>query len=368
MFTASRLTLARKRRGFTKVQLAEKAKVAVRSITDYESEKSEPQPETVLLLAKALRFPPEFFSAPPLPEVDAESTTFRALSKLTAIKREQAKSAATLALDFHRWITERFRLPELSLPDLGDEQPDRAAEILRMEWGLGEKPIPNMVHLLEAHGIRVFSLAEDYVEVDAFSTWDDGVPFVFLNTLKSVERSRMDAAHELGHLVLHRHGTTVLSRPIEEEAKRFASAFLMPRSGVLPAPHFPSLDQLMAIKRKWKVSLIALALRLHELGVITDWHYRSLCMDISRRGYRKKEPNPLTTRETSQLLQKVTNTMRDEGTSILDIARELCLPIQELNAFVSGFVTLPVEGPAVRSVTSAPGQPPKLEVVKGGKD
>jgi Zn-dependent peptidase ImmA (M78 family)/DNA-binding XRE family transcriptional regulator len=369
MFTPSRLALARRRRGFTKVRLARESGVAVRSITEYESEKTDPLPDTVGRLAAALRYPLSFFEAPDIPQITPEATTFRALSKLSAIKREQALSAGELALDFHRWISERFRLPAVAVPVHHGEDPERAAAILRAEWNLGEKPIPNMIHLLEAHGVRVFSLEEDYAEVDAFSTWHDGIPFVFLNTFKTAERSRMDAAHELGHLVLHRHGLTTRSRAIEEEAKRFASAFLMPRSGVLAtARHFPSLEQLIGIKRKWKVSLAALTFRLHELGAITDWHYRSLCIDISRHGYRRKEPNEIE-RETSMLMKKVLNTLRDEGTSVVDIARSLHYPVQELSAFVSGFATLPVEGGGGGEAQGPEGKPsgkPNLVVMNGG--
>jgi Zn-dependent peptidase ImmA (M78 family)/DNA-binding XRE family transcriptional regulator len=369
MFTPSRLSLARRRRGLTKVQLARASGLTVKSITSYEAEKTDPLPDTVRRLADTLGFSVSFFEAPDIPEITPEATTFRALSKLTATKRDQALSAASFALDFHRWITERFRLPELTMPShLGGEDPEQAAEILRMEWSLGEKPVPNMIHLLEAHGVRVFSLAEDYIEVDAFSTWDNGIPFVFLNTFKTAERSRMDAAHELGHLVLHRHGTTTRSRSIEEEAKRFASAFLMPRSGMLPtAPHFPSIEQLIHIKRKWKVSLAAMAFRLHELEAITDWHYRSLCIDISRRGYRRKEPNEIA-RETSQIMKKVTTTLRDEQTSVVDIARALHLPVQELNSFISGFAILPVNdgGGQQPSLEERRSEPPNLTVMNGG--
>lgn len=58
-----------------------------------------------------------------------------------------------------------------------------------------------MIHLLEAHGVRVLSLTQECREVDAFSLWLQQ-PFVFLNTQKSGEHSRFDAAHELGHLPL----------------------------------------------------------------------------------------------------------------------------------------------------------------------
>jgi hypothetical protein len=84
--------------------------------------------------------------------------------------------------------------------------PDTAALYLRQNWGLGERPIPNMLKLLEAKGVRVFSLAENTKAVDAFSVWRNGLPYVFLNIAKSAERSRFDASHELGHLVMHKHG------------------------------------------------------------------------------------------------------------------------------------------------------------------
>lgn len=77
---------------------------------------------------------------------------------------------------------------------------------IRNHWGIGERPIGNMVHLLEAKGVRVFSLTERSRRIDAYSLWLEGIPFVFLNTMKTAEHGRTDAAHELGHLLMHRHG------------------------------------------------------------------------------------------------------------------------------------------------------------------
>jgi Zn-dependent peptidase ImmA (M78 family) len=75
--------------------------------------------------------------------------------------------------------------------------------------------------MFSAGGIRIFSLAIDAREVDAFSLWKAATPFVFLNGNKSSEHSRYDAAHELGHLVLHHHGTPQ-GRDAEREADAFA--------------------------------------------------------------------------------------------------------------------------------------------------
>src|SRR3546814_18887947 len=88
-----------------------------------------------------------------------------------------------------------------------------------------------MVHLLESRGIRVFSLSENTKEVDAFSVWRDDAPYVFLNRFKSAERSRYDAAHELAHLCLHKHGGAAAEyrdSSVEKETSAFAGAFLMP--------------------------------------------------------------------------------------------------------------------------------------------
>src|SRR3546814_6955040 len=102
-----------------------------------------------------------------------------------------------------------------------------------------------MIKLLESKGVHVFSLAEDTKNVDAFSCWRNGQPFVFLNTFKSAERSRFDAAHELAHLVLHRHGGPQ-GREAETEANQFASAFLMPHADLVSTlPYVSSIDQIL---------------------------------------------------------------------------------------------------------------------------
>jgi hypothetical protein len=122
-------------------------------------------------------------------------------------------------------------MPSPDLPELRSEDPGSAAASIRRHWGLGFRPIPNLIRLMESKGVRVFTLSEGK-NVDAFSFWRDGTPFIFLNTLKSAERSRFDAAHELGHLLMHSHGYPE-GREVEKEADSFASHLLMPREDVL---------------------------------------------------------------------------------------------------------------------------------------
>lgn len=214
-------------------RLASLIGVDVRSVSAWENGEYQPDLDRVHDLAKALRFPVSFFFGDDLPQLASGGASFRAMSKMTASQRDMALGGGTIALLLNDWIEARFSLPDPDLPNLTHGLiPEAAADSVRRCWGLGELPVKNMVHLLESKGVRVFSLSVDALEVDAYSTWRGNTPFVFLNTKKSAEHSRFDAAHELGHLVLHRHGAPT-GQVAEREAQAFASAFLMPRASVL---------------------------------------------------------------------------------------------------------------------------------------
>ena len=348
MFNRSRLTLARKRRGMTKVELAEAAGIATRTLTAYEAEDREPSDDVVTAFAAALEFPIDFFYADDVEVPSAESASFRAYSTMTAGQRDQALGAGGLTIELSKWIGERFRLPKIDLPDLPQTDPETAAADVRAVWELGQKPIRNMVYLLESKGVRVFSLSLDCLAVDAFSMWREGVPYVFLNTGKSGERSRMDAAHELGHLVMH-HDTVHRETPLgvkemEDEARNFGAALLMPKEDVIAqVSGLVTVRNLITWKHRWNVSVTALAHRIHRLGLINDWQYRHLCMQMSQKRYRKDEPEP-SRRETSQVLAKVFDTLRGEGMTKRKIASELRVREEDLESAVFGLIVMPVGG------------------------
>lgn len=340
MFNNNRLRLARKRRKLTAKRLAELAGITSVQLSRIEKGVSEPFPETVDALASALGYPVRFLSGDDIDELAVEAASFRSLTSMTAGERDAALAAGSIAYLFCDWVTERFNLPNVEMSDLLQEKdPATAARGLRDVWGLGEKPIPNMIKLLESKGVRVFSLAEETQRVDAFSCWRDGAPYIFLNTFKSAERSRFDAAHELGHLVLHRHGGPHQDRYVEKEADAFASSFLMPKSDVLSRVQFVnSIDSLVDAKRRWGVSLAALVYRLHDLGVVSDWQNRMFNIQINKRGYRSSEPNPLE-RETSAVWKQIFAALWKDKISRDKLADELAIPIHELDSLVFGLLT-----------------------------
>lgn len=365
MFTPSRLTLARKRRGLTKKALAEKIQVSTRSVTAFEAGKIGPKPATLARISEALSFPPSFFEAEDLPELSSAAVSFRSLSKMEAAQRHSALAAGAIAFALHDWISERFKLPIANVPKLGPGlDAETAAQVVRAEWSLGEKPIPNLIHLLEARGVRVFSITQECRELDAYSLWRGDQPFVFLNTQKSGEHSRFDAAHELGHLVLHWHHDVPQGRQAELEAHRFAAAFLMPAQSILAsASRNPSLQQLIKAKQPWKVSVGAIAHRLYELKVLSEWQYRTLCIEMGKQGYRTNEPEPRIARETSQILNKVFAALRKEGCTKADIANDLHVHPQDLDALVFGLAIMPVGDGVAVPLGPKPDSYPPLELI-----
>ncbi|WP_216209612.1 XRE family transcriptional regulator [Amycolatopsis aidingensis] len=338
MVTPERISLARKRRGLTVAELARQIGVSAQSVTNYERGRQQPSDRALRALAETLDFPESFFTAPATAELPEGAVAFRARSKLSQARRASALSVGALAVEFNTWLERTFQLPAADVPTLERPDPETAAEMTRARWGLGNEPIANIIHLLEAHGVRVFSLAAEHAEVDAYSFWHAGTPYVFLNTSKTPERSRFDAAHELAHLVLHAGAPEVGGPGAEQQANAFAGAFLMPTASVRGRmPGAPLVDQIIEAKRIWRVSALALTYRLHELSMLSDWQYRSACVELSRRGYRSGEPTGITG-ETSQLLSKVFGTLRESGRTMRDIAAELSLTPDELSGMVFGLV------------------------------
>jgi|JI10StandDraft_1071094.scaffolds.fasta_scaffold59725_2 transcriptional regulator with XRE-family HTH domain len=114
----------------------------------------------------------------------------------------------------------------------------------------------------------------------------------------SGDRQRFTVAHELGHLTLHATtpppATAEQARLVEQQAHRFAGAFLAPAD-----PLLADLDQLggrvtlttvAELKKTWGVSIKMLVVRFRQLGRIDDQHARSLYKQISARKWNKAEP------------------------------------------------------------------------------
>lgn len=300
------LRMAREFRGLPKNELARKLDITPSAITQFESGKARPNAQTIGRLSIALNFPPSFFAkCGDVESISTDQCHFRSLRSCSMIERRKMVSASTLIGRIVEFIDSEVHLPDEKVtPSVVSqvrsvEEIEQAAIKVRKEWGLGLGPISNLIHLLESKGVLVFRLLSDCKKVDAFSLWHRERPFIFLNTEKgSGSRSRYDAAHELGHLIMHPDFMPG-DRLQEEQANRFASAFLLPRESFLPEcpkrlvwPHF------FELKIRWKVSLAALVRRAKDLNVISEDTYRRANVQLNKKWGHNEPYEPAIERPT----------------------------------------------------------------------
>lgn len=375
-FNPQRLDIARKLRQMTKRELSAVVGVTAHSLTSAYMDAHEPKEATVERFSEVLNFPIQFFYEGDVDEPSQDGVSFRALSTLTARLRDQALSLGALGIKFSDYVESRFNLPDPNIPSYGDisvptDLVGAVAMDVRNEWGLGQLSIGNMVHLLESKGVRVLALNQSTEKADAFSFWRNERPFVMLNTRKSAERSRMDAAHELGHLVLHTRGKVNGSRQTEKEANLFASCFLMPEGDILASNpgRWASLSDIVRGKKRWRVSAAALVYRMQDLGLLTEHRYKDLFIQMSQLGWRSNEPEPCP-RERSQVLDKVFALLRDRGVTFGDVAEALSVYPEDLWGLLSGLVsfTAPLRRNDVEVAPVSRGDKAHLRVIPGGMD
>jgi len=318
-FQPGRLRLARELENISQSDLSGPADVTPAAISQFESGDAKPSGETLRLLAKALSVPVEFLC---LPMEETHEGFFRSLRKSSAAQRRRARSLAHLVHDLAVAPSGDRVLAQLSLPRIPLDTLDvesaliaQAARAVRSAWGLAAGPVPNVVAVLEQHGVLVLRLPLDAAEVDAFSLPFPDRPVVVLGDDKGDRaRSRFDAAHELGHLVMH--GESVWGvKEVETQAHKFAAEFLMPAADIrAELPSRADWAHLFALKQRWHVSIAALLMRAKDLGVMSSAAYTTAMKGLSARGWRRTEPIQLGRPEgpsvTTELL-KVAKTDAD---------------------------------------------------------
>jgi len=332
LFDATRLKLAREARGLKKGDLAREVGVTPAAIGQFESGAAKPRASTLAQLALALRFPVGFFAytGEPVRQPDVADTFFRSLRRTKQTDRQRAIAHATLVSLLLGSLEQRLTLPSVEIPDdlhiQGDVSSDHVEEVagaVRRVWEIPSGPVKHVVRLLETKGIVVVRNPSGY-DIDAFSAWYPARPIVVLADDKgSFERSRFDAAHELGHLVMHADPAPG-DRVLETQAHRFASAFLMPRNDIIEQLPGNRVDWqgLVALKRVWGVSIQALLYRARTLGTLSELSYENAVRTINRRGWRRQEPGYLGPPEEPRLINAALEKLEELGMSMDDLARE----------------------------------------------
>ncbi|GLS27752.1 helix-turn-helix domain-containing protein [Marinibactrum halimedae] len=352
-FNSERLTQVRKFLGITRNALASLVGVSPATISNWEKGTQAPENEKLSRLSEVVNFPESWF----LKDIAShgEKPYFFRSQASTA---KSARGVSQMRLDFlseiSGYLSKWLVWPKVNIPfieetnplNISDVEVEKMAAKCREVWGLGLGPINNVVLTLENAGV-IFTRNEiGYVKMDGVSRWSetDGHPYVLVAADKANGiRSRFDAAHELGHLVLHRYvdgshlNSSSTYKEIERQADLFAGCFLMPSESFVNEVVWPTLDNFLTLKRRWKCSIASMIMRCYQLGIIDDDTKLRLFKGISARGWRKGEPyDDQVPFEMPRLLNRAVSMLVDNShISKGELAFQLGLP-KELIADLCG--------------------------------
>jgi Zn-dependent peptidase ImmA (M78 family)/DNA-binding XRE family transcriptional regulator len=306
-----RLRRLRLASGLGQQELALRASVAAGTISMVERGRAPIDDRALYAIAQVLDVAPTYFTRV-VEEPRSTHPQLRAYADASQKTVDRITSDSEIAVQAIR--DARLQLVPDSLPlfdgDLNDAaEIERFAEDVRSAAHLDESQvIGNTIRTAERLGCVVLPMDSELGRHLGLSLRVDNVPVIrasrsSLSADDSIpgDRQRFTVAHELGHLVLH----AGLSAPLspaeasqrENEAHRFASAFLAPGDAVIAdmakLGGRVTLSALSRLKEKWGFSIKAFVVRFRQLGIIDDDHARSLYKQISARRWNKQEPIPV---------------------------------------------------------------------------
>jgi Zn-dependent peptidase ImmA (M78 family) len=353
---ADRLRLARRKAGFSlrALSAAMGEKVTPQAIGKYERGEDTPSSGVLLALSKALNVSLSYLLD--TQGIDLSGVEFRTKASTTS------KDRANVETEVLEWI-ERYLQIELIL-DLDSAKwqcpiaprrlnsisvAEHLASDARAAWNLGSDPIPNMTELLEEKGLKVLT-ARLPQRVSGFTCLvgrgadQDNLPVIVVNNVFSLERRRLTLAHELAHRLIV--PDSLSDKDEERAATLFAGAFLMPRDHLLRevGKHRSALGykEIVDLKRVYRVSGMALLMRLRQIDVISESTLVYAFQSIAR-GWRTQEPEELEKatergqRERARRFERLCYRALAEGLISLSKGAELLrLPITDVEAGLKG--------------------------------
>jgi Zn-dependent peptidase ImmA (M78 family) len=313
---AERFKSARLMNGFSLQDLSDNLgkRITRQALHKYEKGEVMPDSEMLDLLCEVLKVHPDYFTRETV--VELGSINFRKLDKLPAkeqnsiVERTREFLSRYIELEEILGIKKAFNnhLSDLKIDSF--EAVEKAAEKLRDKWNLGDDSISNIIELLEDNNIKVI-LIDAYDEFDGLQTWVNGkdIPVIVLNTgrLKSNDRKRFTALHELGHLLLPLDG--IDEKLAERYCHRFAGAMLFSKNAAIKelteSRNKISIQELGFLKLEYGISIQALIYRIRDLGIISEYYKNYYYQYITQMGWKVEEPYEYVGSETSNRFEQL---------------------------------------------------------------
>ena len=338
-FEPGRLVQALAARGLSQVALASMVGVSPATVSKWKSGQQSPEAEALANLSQVINVAPEWFTRP-IPE-KCSLPLFRSNASAHANARIMLEARLEWAQNIALALSEFVDFPEVNLPKRKFTDPEQittsdieeAADECRELWGLGRRAVPDLAMAVEGAGVILVREETGIATIEGLSAWSHVLnrPLVLLSSDKQNGfRSRFDLAHELGHLILHkgmeRSTDPVRHKVMEDQAHRFAGAFLLPAETFAAEVRSPvTLDSLLLLKQRWGVSVAAMVMRLWALGVIDDDAKGLLFKRRSARWGVKAEPGDEgRVPEQTRLLRRTIELLASSGV----------LPVNGVSAYI----------------------------------
>ena len=287
------IVLARESRGWNQVELAEKIAMSATNLSKIERNDIGIQKEVLDAIADKTSFPIQFFYQPGT--ILPENLSFRKRETVAQKLITPINAQVNIIRRHIQFLTMALNKQTLSFPSFAvteKQTPDKIANKLRQLWNIESVVIGNLTRIIEDHSIVVntFDFGTERVDSRSILT-DDKLPIIFFNKKLLGDRQRFTLAYELGQLIMHTFNSVSPERDISHEANQFAAEFLMParhikedfKNGIT----IPILGEL---KRKWKVSMIALLYRADDLGLVTPNQKRYLIQQFNQLKFEGVNP------------------------------------------------------------------------------
>lgn len=281
-------------------KLSARYSVSHATLANYESGRSSPPLEVLVVLASVYGRPLTWFfeNSESLTGVQYRNTK----SKVRQQDKVKYEGAAKKWLEGYGKIERRVGRPLQADPrfkgfraepgEAGEALARRLRERLRLQ---PNQPVQSTIEVLEKFGIRVIEVkTDDHIDGIAARLGSDYV--IALNPPQHAnDRARMSAAHELGHVLFgdvegERPATRAKEKELENRAYDFACFFLLPKVQLERAFQGRSMLRLLEFKERFGIALSAMVYRAEKEGVINPKAARWLWMQFSQRGWRTQEP------------------------------------------------------------------------------
>ncbi len=300
-----RLKLARKKAGHSLRSLSDAldGEVTAQAIGKYERGEMMPSSAVMIHMARVLGVSLEYLLSERVEELEA--VEFRKLAGTIAGDRARVEAEVIDRLQRYIAVEEildldsaAWKVPRLGNRFLGQEDDSEIlAQELRRDWKLGIDPIPNMTSLLEDQGIKVLIIplpgrVSGLTCLVRRPRHKTRVHVIVVNERVRLERRRFTLAHELAHRLIDK------SSPVDHEkaSNVFAGAFLVPKEHLVREVgnrrKALGYQELVQLKRMYRVSAATLLVRLKQVGVIDD-STLAYAFQTFARGWRSSEPRPL---------------------------------------------------------------------------